>query len=59
MKVSIKKLKILKQLSTLLSTLNLLRRQMELNIAATIQLIASAIFFNVIKTNPSIIYLLY
>lgn len=32
---------------------------MELNIAATIQLIASAIFFNVIKTNPSIIYLLY
>lgn len=41
MKVSIKKLKILKQLSTLLSMLNLLRRQMELNIAATIQLIAS------------------
>lgn len=41
MKVSIKKLKILKQLPTLLSMLNLLRRQMELNIAATIQLIAS------------------
>lgn len=33
---------------------------MELNIAATIQLIASWLFFfNVIKTNPSIIYLLY